>query len=268
MLALYGQFSALIVGRRYYAAQTELNECLEFIREQFNPYDSNAIGIYSQCNEKLGHLPRWLAAVLAPCMDSAQCKLSGVVSGQGNAYATPVKVTLYAPAAMAQVIHSLLGTYWQMWQLTEPTENSRAAPSCLAGLPTEHSDICDSSSPADSAISDDSAELACGVHPAFGQERLLVISTAWGICDWISYAYSVAGRRKASWVVYTREVSLATLESSRAVFVSIADALHALARAGGGYWSKIAVDKTAIGQDLDLTPALATMLDTSTTLYV
>ncbi|KAJ2749062.1 hypothetical protein GGI19_005844, partial [Coemansia pectinata] len=103
MLKCYGKFSALIVGRRYYAAQTEIDECIDFIREQFNPYDPNAIGIYSQRNEKLGHLPRWLAAVLAPCMDNAQCKLCGTVSGEGNSFVTPACVRLYAPTSMAQV---------------------------------------------------------------------------------------------------------------------------------------------------------------------
>ncbi|KAJ2835193.1 hypothetical protein FBU31_001687 [Coemansia sp. 'formosensis'] len=265
MLVCYGQFSALIVGRRYYAAQTEVNDCLDIIREQFNPYDSNAIGIYSQNNEKLGHLPRWLAAVLAPCMDSAQCKLSGKVSGVGNPFVTPVRIKLYAPTTMAQIIRGLLGTYWQMWELTIPPIGYQIKLGFSNDHLNEKSDIRDSSSSIDLSDSDG---LVREVYCAFGKQKLLVISTVWGICDWVSYASSEAGNRKASWVVYTRDLPLDMLESSQAVFVSVADASHVLARTGSGYWSTITVDKTAIGKDPGLNPEFAAMLGARTTLYV
>ncbi|KAJ2064480.1 hypothetical protein GGI17_000990 [Coemansia sp. S146] len=268
MLECYGKFSALIVGRRYYAAQTEVNECIDFLREQFNPYDSNAIGIYSKSNEKLGHLPRWLAAVLAPCMDSAQCKLCGTVSGEGNSFVTPVRVRLYAPTSMAQVVRSFLGTYWQMWELAVPLVSSQIKLDCTDEPFDEITDRRDFSSSVDSVDSNDSAGLARDVYCAFGKQKLLVISTVWGICDWVRYASRESGSKRPSWVVYARDIPLKLLESSQAVFVSVADAPHVLARTGSMYWSKIAVDKTAIGNDLDLKLAFTAMLDARTTLYV
>ncbi|KAJ2686740.1 hypothetical protein IWW39_003437 [Coemansia spiralis] len=268
MLACYGQFNALVVGRRYYTAQTTINENLDFLREQFNPYDSNAIGIYSLSNEKLGHLPRWLAAALAPCMDSAQCKLCGSVSGEGNPFVTPIRVKLYAPVAMAQVVRGLLGTYWQMWELAAPPVRYQAELSCSDELREAQSGCRDFGNSADLADSDASADLARDVYCAFGKQKLLVISTVWGICDWVRYATGESGGKRGSWVVYTCDTPLKLLESSQAVFVSVADAPHVLARTGHGYWSKIAVDKTAIGNSLNMGSALTTMLDARTTLYV
>ncbi|KAJ2736106.1 hypothetical protein IW152_001051 [Coemansia sp. BCRC 34962] len=268
MLACYGQFNALIVGRRYYTAQTKTNESLGLVREQFNPYDSNAIGIYSLNNEKLGHLPRWLAAVLAPCIDSAQCKLCGTVSGEGNPFVTPIRIKLYAPVAMAQVVRGFLGTYWQMWELTAPPMRYQVELSCSEGLYDERPSCREFGNSADLADSDASAELARGVYCAFGEQKLLVISTAWGICDWVRYATGENGNKKSNWVVYTCNTPLKLLENSQAVFVSVADAPHVLARTGSKYWSKIAVDKTAIGDSLSMSSALTTMLDARTTLYV
>ncbi|KAJ2044758.1 hypothetical protein GGI03_005885 [Coemansia sp. RSA 2337] len=268
MLACYGQFNALIVGRRYYVAQTVINERLEFLREKLNPYDSNAIGIYSLSNKKLGHLPRWLAAVLARCMDSAQCKPCGTVSGEGNAFVTPVRVKLYAPIDMAPVVRGYLGTYWQMWELALPSVSSLIKLDCSDVIFDEIQDSHDSSSSIDSADSSDLAGLADKVHCAFGEQKLLVISTVWGLCDWVRYANCESGNKRPSWVVYTRNVPLKLLESSQAVFVSVVDAPHLLARTGSVYWSKIAVDKTAIGNDVYLKSAFTAMLDARTTLFV
>ncbi|KAJ2235293.1 hypothetical protein GGI13_008604, partial [Coemansia sp. RSA 455] len=187
MLACYGQFNALIVGRRYYMARTEISERLEFLREKLNPYDSNAIGIYSLSNEKLGHLPRWLAAVLAPCMDSAQCKLCGTVSGEGNSFVTPVRVKLYAPIDMAPVVREYLGTYWQMWELALPSVSSQIKLGCSDAIFDEVQDSHDSISSIDLTDSSDLTGLAGEVHCAFGEQKLLVISTVWGLCDWVRY---------------------------------------------------------------------------------
>ncbi|KAJ2721715.1 hypothetical protein GGI07_003771 [Coemansia sp. Benny D115] len=122
MSAIYGNFSALIVGRRYYDSQTAPGEGVLLIREPRNIHDANAIAAYSRDrpSQKLGHLPRWLAAVLAPCMDKVGCVLEGVVAGVGSVFTTPINVFVYADPAKASVLSGMLNNYWHMWQLKSP----------------------------------------------------------------------------------------------------------------------------------------------------
>ncbi|KAJ2003475.1 hypothetical protein GGI04_002951 [Coemansia thaxteri] len=261
MLAFYGQFSALIVGRRYYNAQTAPSEHVGFVRERFNPYDANAVGVYSQCNEKLGHLPRWLAAVLAPCMDSMRCELGGIVSGLGNEYATPVSVKLFAPSTMAQSIRNLLGSYWEMWQLVAPTNTLCLDLDYSAHMRDEIADGGNSGSLVDSA------ELVRNVLCTTNKTKLLVISTARGIRDWISYATGNS-QKTVSWKIYTRDMQPHALASSQAVFANVDDALHVLTQTGKNYWRTIAVDITAIGKRLDLAPGLVSVLKDCAAQYV
>ncbi|KAI8324014.1 hypothetical protein GQ54DRAFT_86572 [Martensiomyces pterosporus] len=150
-MPLFGQLNTHIVGRRHYSGTTECGEHIDLRRDPCNCYDSNAIAAYNRRGEKVGHIPRWLAAVLAPCADRIGCAIqgkdhapthqcadvhsicaihfaqqhavstsstaTGAVTGAGSVYATPICVSLYAPPGSSKHLCSLLSSHWQMWQL-------------------------------------------------------------------------------------------------------------------------------------------------------
>lgn len=60
-----------IVGVRYYNGMATPGEQVSIRREPGNPYDSNAIRINNVQEVQIGHLPRTLAAKLAPFMVSS-----------------------------------------------------------------------------------------------------------------------------------------------------------------------------------------------------
>ncbi|MGQ9474676.1 MAG: HIRAN domain-containing protein [Actinomycetota bacterium] len=67
------RFYSKVAGTSFH--QDALKRCkegepLRLVREPENPYDRNAIAVYSQSNELIGHIKRDLAAELAPLMDS------------------------------------------------------------------------------------------------------------------------------------------------------------------------------------------------------
>ena len=63
-----GAIDGKIVGIRYYDGYATLGEQVMVKREPGNPYDSNAIRINNVHGTQIGHLPRNLAAKLAPYM--------------------------------------------------------------------------------------------------------------------------------------------------------------------------------------------------------
>jgi SWI/SNF-related matrix-associated actin-dependent regulator of chromatin subfamily A3 len=63
-----GAIDAKIVGIRYYDGYATVGEQVMIKREPRNPYDSNAIRVNNVQGTQIGHLPRNLAAKLAPYM--------------------------------------------------------------------------------------------------------------------------------------------------------------------------------------------------------
>jgi SWI/SNF-related matrix-associated actin-dependent regulator of chromatin subfamily A3 len=63
-----GAIDGKIVGIRYYDGFATMGEQVMVRREPGNPYDSNAIRINNVQGTQIGHLPRNLAARLAPYM--------------------------------------------------------------------------------------------------------------------------------------------------------------------------------------------------------
>jgi SWI/SNF-related matrix-associated actin-dependent regulator of chromatin subfamily A3 len=63
-----GAIDGKIVGIRYYDGYATMGEQVMIKREPGNPYDSNAIRINNVQGTQIGHLPRNLAAKLAPYM--------------------------------------------------------------------------------------------------------------------------------------------------------------------------------------------------------
>ena len=63
-----GAINGKIVGIRYYDGYATIGEQVMVKREPGNPYDSNAIRINNVHGTQIGHIPRNLAAKLAPYM--------------------------------------------------------------------------------------------------------------------------------------------------------------------------------------------------------
>jgi len=63
-----GSIDGKIVGIRYYDGYANVNEQVMVQREPGNPYDRNAIRINNVHGTQIGHLPKQLAAKLAPYM--------------------------------------------------------------------------------------------------------------------------------------------------------------------------------------------------------
>ena len=61
-----GAIDGKIVGIRYYDGYATVGEQVMIKREPGNPYDSNAIRVNNVQGTQIGHLPRNLAAKLAP----------------------------------------------------------------------------------------------------------------------------------------------------------------------------------------------------------
>ena len=63
-----GSINAKVVGVRYYHGVATMGEQVMVKREPGNPHDSNAIRVNNVQGTQIGHLPRNLAAKLAPFM--------------------------------------------------------------------------------------------------------------------------------------------------------------------------------------------------------
>ncbi|KAJ2453580.1 hypothetical protein EV183_002105 [Coemansia sp. RSA 2336] len=238
MSVLYGTFHALIVGRRYYCAQTATGQQVDLVREPFNPYDANAIAACQLDGSKLGHLPRWLAELLAPCMDKFRCTLKGTVSGTGNTFVTPINLSIYAPSSMSSQLLRALGSYWSLWQLSVPKASSLE------------------------------------VKPAANHDsNMLVISTSAGICDWVSLldsTYTDNLQRPTKWIIYDPLMPVENIAQYKIVFVRIADAAHLLSQTEISTWSHVTLDKTAIGEGqlMAALPSLKPVLNATKALLI
>ena len=93
-LQLYGSMNTKIVGCRYYNGYITSGESVLLIREPSNPYDSNAIRVDNVRSERIGHIPRQVAAKLAPFLDSKSLMLEGFTNGPKDFYECPLQLNL------------------------------------------------------------------------------------------------------------------------------------------------------------------------------
>ena len=85
------------------------------VREPNNPYDRDAVRVDSLRGEKVGHIKRDQAAIIAKLMDNAnlRLRLEAIIPRDGTPYAMPVTLEFYSvsPAIAApQVSKALAGT--------------------------------------------------------------------------------------------------------------------------------------------------------------
>lgn len=94
-----GGIDTKIVGLRYYNGYASVGEIVMVRREPSNPYDSNAIRINNVQGTQIGHIPRTVAAKLAPYMDSKSIVTEGMLASQSNGYECSLKLKVYGPGA-------------------------------------------------------------------------------------------------------------------------------------------------------------------------
>jgi SWI/SNF-related matrix-associated actin-dependent regulator of chromatin subfamily A3 len=103
---LIGSCSYTVVGIRYYQGVAHPGEFVDLKREPSNPYDRNAIRVDNMRGEKVGHIKKEQASILAPIMDSADregLKLEGIIPSRGNQFQLPLSLKFYAVAHAEQV---------------------------------------------------------------------------------------------------------------------------------------------------------------------
>jgi len=101
MFELYGVLQTKIVGVQYYTGYATIGEHVLIRREPGNQYDSNAIRVDSVQRDQIGHIPRQIAAKLAPFVDSGSLMVEGVLSGSKGQFDCPLAVSLYGTSAPA-----------------------------------------------------------------------------------------------------------------------------------------------------------------------
>jgi SWI/SNF-related matrix-associated actin-dependent regulator of chromatin subfamily A3 len=96
-LVHYGNLDARIVGVRFYSGFASPGEVVMIRREPGNPYDSNAIRIDNINRQQIGHIPKNIAAKLAPYIDERALHCEGKLAGPMGQFDCPLTVSLFGP---------------------------------------------------------------------------------------------------------------------------------------------------------------------------
>ncbi|MEI6647172.1 MAG: HIRAN domain-containing protein [bacterium] len=121
---MVGFIPTFIVGRHYYTTATPHDGRLLCEREPENNHDGEAIAIYAEAGgHKLGHLPRYDAAVLAPLLDRNAIRIRANVTGPDNLQGrTPIHLGVFPAANFEQVLEGAGGSsadaLWHTLMLT------------------------------------------------------------------------------------------------------------------------------------------------------
>ncbi|KAK3687472.1 helicase-like protein [Podospora appendiculata] len=146
---LYGSFEGKIVGVRYYNGVATMGELVICRREPSNPYDSNAIRVDNVFGNQIGHIPKTVAAKLAPYLDSGDLAIEAALTGPKDYYDCPIRIFMYgtgAPLARARLEERLkkdkLVKATELKQTRKDSELQRKAMGlkssrAIAGLPAD-----------------------------------------------------------------------------------------------------------------------------------
>ncbi|KAJ5775237.1 uncharacterized protein N7511_000248 [Penicillium nucicola] len=99
---LYGILAGKIVGVRFYGGRANPNERVIVKREPTNKYDRNAIRVDNVMGAQIGHIPRAMAAKLAPYMDAHDLVVEGELTGPIGGFTCPVAVKLFGSSDPVQ----------------------------------------------------------------------------------------------------------------------------------------------------------------------
>ncbi|KIZ03612.1 hypothetical protein MNEG_4344 [Monoraphidium neglectum] len=111
--ALYlGRFKACAVGCKYDSIPGALAPSADatLVREPANPDDQNAVAVHNKLGDRVGYLPRELAALLAPLMDTGTLFVTAAAAPKSDprtedfasGYCIPLDINVYGCSAAAQ----------------------------------------------------------------------------------------------------------------------------------------------------------------------
>lgn len=84
-----------VVGCRYYNGTISIREMVVLNREPTNQYDSNAIRVDNVRGDQIGHIPRAMAAKLAPFMDDGSLIIEAATTGYKDVFDCPIGFKLF-----------------------------------------------------------------------------------------------------------------------------------------------------------------------------
>ncbi len=101
----FGRLDTWIVGLQYYGgASSAVNQEVVFERDPDNPFDPNAIAVFTTTGTQLGHLPRYDSAYFSPLI------LQGVIALKGHAAETergdrlPLALEVFSTSKVSEVL--------------------------------------------------------------------------------------------------------------------------------------------------------------------
>ncbi|KAH9941011.1 SNF2 family N-terminal domain-containing protein [Amylocystis lapponica] len=108
---MYCMLKTNIVGVQYYKGLVGPGEEVRLVREPHNQYDRNAIQVKNIGGTQVGHIPRQIAAKLAPLLDQNRVTVEGVMH-EGNltgfSYALSMTLKIYGAADKRTQLEPLL----------------------------------------------------------------------------------------------------------------------------------------------------------------
>ncbi|RIA91205.1 SNF2 family helicase [Glomus cerebriforme] len=125
---VYGNVITKVVGVRYYDGVVNRNESVSITREPFNMYDRNALRADNILGVQVGHIPRDVAAVLAPLIDNGNIRIEGTITGNKGAYSAPLHIhVLGVPEREEQITKTLRSKNLKFVPLKPMTQGRKAS---------------------------------------------------------------------------------------------------------------------------------------------
>ncbi|KAF8502088.1 SNF2 family N-terminal domain-containing protein [Russula emetica] len=135
---LYGSLSSNVVGVQYYKGLVDVGEQVRLIREPQNRYDRNAIAVQNIGRTQVGHIPRQMAAKLAPHMDANLITVEGTMN-EGNLhkfnYSLSVTLKIYGPSDKRNEIVQKLTLAQNRSSKPDPSQSRAMPPPYGAAVP-------------------------------------------------------------------------------------------------------------------------------------
>ncbi|KAF0700506.1 Aste57867_8967 [Aphanomyces stellatus] len=107
----FGAIKNKIVGIQHYRGRVGRREAVSLVREPRNPYDRNAIAVHNLAGEMVGHVPRELAAVCAPLLDTGLMTVEGICPSPPGTYTMPIQLLVYGQENNRERIMGELSPY-------------------------------------------------------------------------------------------------------------------------------------------------------------
>lgn len=101
----FGRLDTWIVGLQYYAGATAAEKAaVIFERDPENPFDSNAVAVFTTKGVKLGNLPRYDAVYFSPLILQGLVALKGETGESQDGDRIPLALTIYATSKVSAIL--------------------------------------------------------------------------------------------------------------------------------------------------------------------